>query len=164
MSCKQPQCNSENSVFGSPFRSHISASTLFRPSSLVSLGWIPVCCSFAVRSEREICLRLWTMASMRTRARDRRRNSRTSAKTRWDSELQRNKEAAETEISMLSWCFYSSKSNSSYKELGCTELHWPAEDERELSQEIVRVNPLDRLSILQVSKNFMNEYLVKIYP
>jgi len=62
------------------------------------------------------------MAAMRTR--DRRRNSRTSAKT-------------------------SSKSKSSYKELGCTELHWPAEDERELSQEIVRVNPLDRHSILQ---------------
>ena len=162
MSCKQPQCNSENSVFGSPFRSRISASTLFWPSSLASLGWIPVCCSFAVRSEREICLRLWTMAAMRTR--DRRRNSRTSAKTRWDSELQRNKEAAETEISMLTWSFYSWKRNSSYKELGCTELHWPAEDERELSQEIVRVNPLDRHSILQVSKNFMNEYLVKIYP
>lgn len=62
---------------------------------------------------------------------------------------------------MLTWSFCSSKDNS-YKDLGCTELHWPAEDERELSQEIMRVNPLNRHSILQVSKNFMNEYPEKI--
>jgi len=49
---------------------------------------------------------------------------------------------------MLPWSFCSLKDNSSYKDLGCTELHWPAEDERELSQEIVRVNPLSRRSIL----------------
>lgn len=62
---------------------------------------------------------------------------------------------------MLTWSFCSSKDNS-YKDLGCTELHWPAEDERELSQEIMRVNPLNRHSILQVSKNFMNEYPEKM--
>lgn len=106
--------------------------------------------------EREICLRLCAMAAVRTR--DRRKNRKASAKTRWDSELQRNKDAVETRSSMLPWSFCSSKDNSSYKDLGCTELHWPAEDERELSQEIVRVNPLSRRSILLVSKNLMNEY------
>lgn len=111
--------------------------------------------------EREIRLRLCAMAAMRTK--DRRRNRKNSAKTRRDSELQQNKDVAETETSKLTWSFCSSKGNSSYKDLGCTELHWPAEDERELSQEIVRVNPLNRRSILQVNKNFMNEYLEKIY-
>ncbi|CAH3144466.1 unnamed protein product, partial [Porites lobata] len=44
---------------------------------------------------------------------------------------------------------YRSKAISTYKELGVEELQWPAEDERELSQEIIRVNPLNRHSILQ---------------
>ena len=52
-----------------------------------------------------------------------------------------------------------SKANATYKELGVAELQWPGEDEREMSQEIVRVNPLNRHSILQVNAQFMNEYL-----
>ena len=156
----------EYSVFSSPFRSCISASTLtFDPVPLSFLLPRFDECLFVVHSlfspEREICLRLCAMAAMRTR--DRRKNRKASAKTRQDSELQRNKDVPETIISMLTWSFCSSKGNSSYKDLGCTELHWPAEDERELSQEIVRVNPLSRCSILQVSKNFMNEYLDRIY-
>lgn len=54
---------------------------------------------------------------------------------------------------------YRSKAISTYKELGVEELQWPAEDERELSQEIIRVNPLNRHSILQVNTQFMNKYL-----
>ncbi|XP_068675768.1 S-phase kinase-associated protein 2-like [Montipora foliosa] len=44
-----------------------------------------------------------------------------------------------------------SKVNATYKELGVAELQWPAEEERELTQEIVRVNPLKGQSILQAS-------------
>ena len=54
---------------------------------------------------------------------------------------------------------YRSKAISTYKELGVEELQWPAEDERELSQEIIRVNPLNRHSILQVNTQFMNKHL-----
>ena len=54
---------------------------------------------------------------------------------------------------------YRSKAISTYKELGVEELQWPAEDERELSQEIIRVNPLNRHSILQVNPQFMNKHL-----
>ena len=59
--------------------------------------------------------------------------------------------------------FCRSKANSTYKELGVAELQWPAEDERELSQEIVRVNPLNRHSILQVNAQFMNEHVENMY-
>lgn len=102
------------------------------------------------------------MAAVRTK--DRKKNSKNSTKTRRDSELQRNKDAAERESSKRTWSFCSSKGNSSYKDLGVAELHWPAEDERELSQEIVRVNPLSRHSILQVNKHWMNECLERTYP
>ncbi|CAH3191367.1 unnamed protein product, partial [Porites evermanni] len=55
---------------------------------------------------------------------------------------------------------YRSKAISTYKELGVEELQWPAEDERELSQEIIRVNPLNRHSILQApSHKFVVSHL-----
>ncbi|KAJ7386610.1 F-box protein of unknown function [Desmophyllum pertusum] len=84
------------------------------------------------------------MAAVRTKDRKRK-----TAKIRRDSELQRNKDAVESETSKIAWSFGSSKRNSSYKDLGVAELQWPPEDERELSQEIVRVKPLNRHSILQ---------------
>ena len=132
----------------------------FLSSILTSLWCALVCCHSSISPEREICLRFAAMAAVRTK--DRKKNSKNSAKTRRDSELQRNKDAAES--SKRTWSFCSSKGNSSYKDLGVAELHWPAEDERELSQEIVRVNPLSRHSILQVNKHWMNECLERTYP
>ena len=106
--------------------------------------------------EREICFRFGAMAAVRTK--DRKRNT---AKTKRGSRPQRNKEAIEPECSKITWSFHRSKINPTYKELGVAELQWPAEDERELSQEIVRVNPLNRHSIVQVNKHFLNEYLTR---
>ena len=63
----------------------------------------------------------------------------------------------------LQLVLFRSKGNATYKELGVAELQWPGEDEREMSQEIVRVNPLNRHSIVQVNTQFMNEYLDDIY-
>lgn len=64
---------------------------------------------------------------------------------------------AEEEFSRTICFSYRSKANLTYGDLGVSELAWPAEDDRELSQEIVRVNPSTRHSILQVNVQFVNE-------
>ena len=87
----------------------------------------------------------------------------TSAKTKRNSSEQCHKDTVRLSSSQLTWPFSDSKTNAVYRELDVAELHWPAEDERELSQEIVRVNPLNRHSILQVFEVVVNENLVGKY-
>ncbi|XP_022782115.1 S-phase kinase-associated protein 2-like [Stylophora pistillata] len=84
------------------------------------------------------------MAAVRTK--DQKRNA---ARTKRGSQKRPKKDVVEPETLKITCSFSRSKVDPIYKELGVSELKWPAADERELSQEIMRVNPLNRHSILQ---------------
>lgn len=120
--------------------------------------YLPVFHSF-ITPKREICLRFGAMAPVR-----RKNRKRSAARTKGGSQKNPNKDVVGTEISKITCSSSRSKVDLTYKELGVAELQWPAADERELSQEIMRVNPLNRQSILQVNKNFVNEYFARIEP
>nr|XP_058943189.1 S-phase kinase-associated protein 2-like [Pocillopora verrucosa] len=79
----------------------------------------------------------------------RKNRKRSAARTKGGSQKHPNKDVVGTEISKITCSSSRSKVDLTYKELGVAELQWPAADERELSQEIMRVNPLNRQSILQ---------------
>ena len=120
--------------------------------------YLPVFHSF-ITPKREICLRFGAMAPVR-----RKNRKRSAARTKGGSQKHPNKDVVGTEISKITCSSSRSKVDLTYKELGVAELQWPAADERELSQEIMRVNPLNRQSILQVNKNFVNEHFARIEP
>ncbi|RMX58774.1 hypothetical protein pdam_00010793 [Pocillopora damicornis] len=105
--------------------------------------YLPVFHSF-ITPKREICLRFGAMAPVR-----RKNRKRSAARTKGGSQKHPNKDVVGTEISKITCSSSRSKVDLTYKELGVAELQWPAADERELSQEIMRVNPLNRQSILQ---------------
>lgn len=107
--------------------------------------YLPVFHSF-ITPKREICLRFGAMAPVR-----RKNRKRSAARTKGGSQKHPNKDVVGTEISKITCSSSRSKVDLTYKELGVAELQWPAADERELSQEIMRVNPLNRQSILQVN-------------